>query len=357
MKCKLFPFNSSKMGHPIWEHFPVVPISSVQQTAWKWQAVPQPRAAAEPPISPQPEREWKFEMRVFLLETEWWHPDRSAHLLHPSLNWITYQNSHIFLCRQLQISMGRTEVCCLVWRETGYFGRCMGLVLVILLCVRLVGIFPWCQLSFPVPSDVLRALPHWLTYKFYVRATLLLENLGHERHPSCCFLLWRLAVGFFTSLTPGCWCGAEDSGTCSLMAGTAVVPQKFLRHISTVWLPLMERTGLDDLKWSVLVLRLKHLNSPSLVSEINPASLLDSAVLRDVCETGQCSGTANWSLSERNSFPASQFSLTSSHKEFSLELIELAKAFKYFHQGLASFWPYKANQISREAEKPVNDSH
>lgn len=119
----------------------------------------------------------------------------------------------------------------------------------------------------------------------------------------------------------------------------------------------MEKTGLDDLKWSLLVLCLKQLNSPLLVSEINAAARSDSAVLRDVCEMGQCSGTVNWSLSEQNSFPASQFSPTSSHKEFSLELIELAKAFKYFHKGLASFWPYKANQISREAEKPVNDSH
>lgn len=60
MKCKLFQFNSSKIGHLIWEHFPVLPISLVQQTAWKWQAVPQPRGAAECLIFPQSEREWKF---------------------------------------------------------------------------------------------------------------------------------------------------------------------------------------------------------------------------------------------------------------------------------------------------------
>lgn len=87
------------------------------------------------------------------------------------------------------------------------------------------------------------------------------------------------------------------------------------------------------------------------------ASLLDSAILKDVCETGQCSGTVNRSLSEQNSFPTRQFPLTSFHKELSLELIELAKAFKYFHKGLGSFSPYKANQIIREAEKTVNDSH
>lgn len=88
-----------------------------------------------------------------------------------------------------------------------------------------------------------------------------------------------------------------------------------------------------------------------------PAPLLDSAILRDVCETGQCSGTGNWSFSEWNSFPTRQFSLTSSHEEFSLELIELAKAFKYFHKVLGSFWPYKANQIVREAGKKQSMTH
>lgn len=69
--------------------------------------------------------------------------------------------------------------------------------------------------------------------------------------------------------------------------------QIFLRHICTIWLPLMERTGPHDSKWSLLVLYLKQLNSPLLVSEINPESLLHSAVLRDVYEMGQCSGTVN----------------------------------------------------------------
>lgn len=119
MKCKLFQFSSSKMGHLIWEHFPVLPVSSVQQTVWKWQAVPQPGATPEPLGFPQPEREWKFEMRVFLLETEWWHPDLSAQLLHPLLNWITYQTSHVVLCRKIQSSMGMPEACSPVWRETG----------------------------------------------------------------------------------------------------------------------------------------------------------------------------------------------------------------------------------------------
>lgn len=179
MKCRLFQFNPSKMGHLIRKHFPVLPISSVQQTVWEWQAMPQPRAAAEPLTFPQRE----LKMRVFLLETEWWHPDLSAQLLHPPLNWMTYQSSHVFLCRQLHSSTGRTEACSLVWRETGYFARCMGVGLVISLFVRLGGFFPWCQLSFPVSSGVLRGLPHRLTWKFCVRATLLLENLGHERHP------------------------------------------------------------------------------------------------------------------------------------------------------------------------------
>lgn len=103
----------------------------------------------------------------------------------------------------------------------------------------------------------------------------------------------KVSGGFFSSFTPGHCRGVEGSGTCSLVAGRAVVLQIFLRHISTVWLSLMEKTGLDDLKWSLLVLCLKQLNSPLLVSEINAAARSDSAVLRDVCEMGQCSGTVN----------------------------------------------------------------
>lgn len=57
------------------------------------------------------DREWNFEMRGFLLEMEWWHPDLSAQLLPPPLKWITYQSSHAFVCRQLQSSVGRAQPC------------------------------------------------------------------------------------------------------------------------------------------------------------------------------------------------------------------------------------------------------
>lgn len=169
-------------------------------------------------------------MRFFLLETKWWHPHLSAQHLHPLLNWITYQISHIFLCRQLQSSMGRAETCSLLWRETGYFARCMVLGLVILLCVRPGRIFSWCQLSFCVPCGVLWSLLYWLTLKFYATATLLLGNLGQEGHPLSLLLSSLVKISdFFLFCT-------------------------FLRNIPTAGLPLMGRTGLDDLKWSLLVL-------------------------------------------------------------------------------------------------------
>lgn len=113
--------------------------------------------------APQPERKGKFEMRFFLLETKWWQPDLSVQHLHPPLNWMTYQTSHVFLRRELQRSMGRTETCSLLWKETGYFARCMGLGLVILLYVRPGRIFSWCQLSFCVPCGVLWSLLYQLT--------------------------------------------------------------------------------------------------------------------------------------------------------------------------------------------------
>lgn len=61
----------------------------------------------------------------------------------------------------------------------------------------------------------------------------------------------------------------EGSGTCLLSAGRAAVLQIFLRHLLSVVLPLLERTGLNDSKLSLPVPCLKQLNGDLMVSEIN----------------------------------------------------------------------------------------
>lgn len=117
------------------------------------------------------DREWKFEMRGFLLQMEWWHPDLSAQLLPPPLKWIKYQSSPTFVCRQLWSPWGGPR---LVFCSGGRLPILPG-AWVWLFCFvwDYENFFPWCQLNFPVPSGVLCGLVHGLTLKFYATATLL----------------------------------------------------------------------------------------------------------------------------------------------------------------------------------------
>lgn len=147
MKCKLSQFNWSinKMGHLIWEQFPVLPIFSVQQTVWQWQAVPQPQAAVEPLIFQQPREGVKVWNEGFPSGNQMMtsRSPRSASSSTGELNNIPDQS-----CISLQTTRAPWGGLRLVPWSRGrlvIFARCM--VLVILLCVRLGRIFPWCQLS------------------------------------------------------------------------------------------------------------------------------------------------------------------------------------------------------------------
>lgn len=180
MQIVSIQFNTSKIGHLIWAHFPVLPISLAQQTAWKWQTVSQTwaGAAAETLIPPHPEKEWKFEiielfmlgrtskiiypnqLKVFNLEIKQWHSDFSIQVLHPLLNWITYP------------AIGTTG------------------------------------------------------------------KLGHGRHPQPTLMSFfgKIICSFWTFLQVN-WFGMEGSRTCSLMVHRVAVLKKFLRLNDSEWVP------------------------------------------------------------------------------------------------------------------------
>lgn len=138
------------MGHLIWELIPVLPISSVQQTAWKWQALSQPRVPPSPsPSLRQGVKLWNegFPSGNGVMTS------RSLCSAPSSTTEVNNIPEQSRICVQTATGLrGEGPALFLLCREIGYFARCLALV--ILLCVRLWEFFPWCQLNFPVPSGV-----------------------------------------------------------------------------------------------------------------------------------------------------------------------------------------------------------
>lgn len=265
---QIFQFSSSKMGHLIWELIPVLSISSIQQTVGKCQALSQPRVPPSPSSSlRQGVKLWNEGFPsgngVMTCRSLCSAPSSTT-----EVNKIPEQSC---ICVQTATEpLGRAQACFLLWREVGYFARCLGLVICFVW-----EFFLWLQLNFPVPSGVLCFLSLvWCTGspRSFTQQPHHSRKIQDTRDIPSLLLpsLVKNSCGvLFSSLTPGHWCRVEGSGTSSSRAGRAAVLQIFFGRLLSISLPLLERTGLDDSKLSLLVLCLKQLNGDLMVSEIN----------------------------------------------------------------------------------------
>lgn len=263
---QIFQFSSSKLGHLIWELIPVLPISSFQQTAWKWQALSQPRVPPSPSSSfRQGVKRWNegFPSGNGVMT--------SSSLCSAPSSTTEVKNIPEQSCIGVQTALrpgGRAQARFVLYRGLdilpgawfGYFALCETMRIFSLVSVRLS-----CLLCCALWSGAL-AHPEDLHNS---HTTLGKSRTWETSYLSCRLPLWKTAVGFCFHLSLQATDGVEGSGTFSLRAGRAAVLQIFLGPLLSVSLPLLERTGLTDSKLSLLVLRLKQLTGDLMVSEIN----------------------------------------------------------------------------------------